>query len=90
VLWHLSAVLLDTGFSPPSAQLPLYRVNALLLDFSCGLLRARFGSVEIINDADFLSDDPKAEILCNNAVRFLRLDEQEMQRRAPGDRSRIP
>jgi predicted TIM-barrel fold metal-dependent hydrolase len=31
--------------------------------------------VDAILDADFLTDQQKADILCNNAARFLRLGE---------------
>ncbi len=45
VLWHLSAVLLDTGFNPPRSQLPVYLVNAVLLGYIWGSMRLLSGSV---------------------------------------------
>ena len=41
-------------------------------------------SVQIIRDADFLTDTQKADILFNNAVRFFGFDEDEMRKRAIG------
>lgn len=32
-------------------------------------------SIDIINEAEFLTDEQKRDILYNNAARFLRLDE---------------
>lgn len=43
--WHLSAVLLDTGFNPPLTQVPIYLVNATLLGAIWGMLRWISGSV---------------------------------------------
>jgi predicted TIM-barrel fold metal-dependent hydrolase len=37
-------------------------------------------SVKIIQDAPFLSDEQKRDILYNNAARFLRLSDEEIQR----------
>ena len=45
VLWHLSAVLLDTGFNPPLTQLPVYLINAVLLGYIWGMMRLLSGSV---------------------------------------------
>ncbi len=44
-VWHLSAVLLPTGFAPPAEQIPVYLVNATLLGLIWGLLRWSSGSV---------------------------------------------
>jgi hypothetical protein len=35
-------------------------------------------TIEAIEDADFLSEEQKRDILYNNAARFLRLTDQEM------------
>lgn len=43
--WHLSAVLLPTGFNPPLSQVPVYLVNATLLGAIWGMLRLISGSV---------------------------------------------
>ncbi len=44
-LWHLSAVVLDTGFAPPAKQVPIFMVNAALLGLNWGLMRKISGSV---------------------------------------------
>jgi len=41
-------------------------------------------SVRIIEDAEFLTDEQKADIFFNNAVRFFELDEEDMRKRALG------
>jgi membrane protease YdiL (CAAX protease family) len=41
-LWHLSAVLLDTGFNPPLAQVPIFMANAAVLGAIWGMLRMGF------------------------------------------------
>jgi membrane protease YdiL (CAAX protease family) len=46
-LWHLSAVLLDTGFAPPAAQIPVFLVNATLLGLNWGLMRMLSGSAVV-------------------------------------------
>lgn len=38
--WHISPVVLDTGFNPPPAQIPLFLVNAFVLGLIWGRLRA--------------------------------------------------
>jgi membrane protease YdiL (CAAX protease family) len=43
--WHLSAVLLDTGFAPPREQVPVFLVNGALLGLIWGMLRLSSGSV---------------------------------------------
>ena len=47
VAWHLSAVLLDTGFDLPLAEVPIYLVNATLLGLTWGLLREASGSIVV-------------------------------------------
>jgi uncharacterized protein len=44
-LWHLSAVLLETGFNPPLAQVPIFMVNASVLGAIWGMLRLISGSM---------------------------------------------
>ncbi len=44
-IWHLSAVVLPTGYDLPPAQLPIYLVNATLLGLIWGMLRLGSGSV---------------------------------------------
>ncbi len=44
-LWHLSAVLLDTGFKPRPAQIPVFMLNAAVMGTIWGLLRGISGSV---------------------------------------------
>ncbi len=44
-LWHLSAVLLPTGFNPPMSQVPVFMINALLLGIIWGMLREISASV---------------------------------------------
>ena len=44
-LWHISAVVLKTGFDPPAAQVPTFLINAALLGAAWGLLRWISGSV---------------------------------------------
>lgn len=38
-LWHLSAVLLPTGFNPPIEQVPVFLMNATLIGLIWGMLR---------------------------------------------------
>jgi membrane protease YdiL (CAAX protease family) len=44
-LWHVSAVMLPTGFDLPAAQIPVYLVNAAVLGAIWGMLRMASGSV---------------------------------------------
>jgi membrane protease YdiL (CAAX protease family) len=44
-LWHLSAVVLPTGFNPPPAQVPVFMLNAAVLGVIWGMLRMRSGSL---------------------------------------------
>jgi len=45
VIWHISAITLDTGFDIPAAEIPIYLVNASLLAIVFGFLRMISGSV---------------------------------------------
>jgi membrane protease YdiL (CAAX protease family) len=47
VLWHFSAVLLDTGFNPPLRQVPVFLVNAAVLGAIWGLMRRASGSIVV-------------------------------------------
>ena len=49
--WHLSAVLLETGFNPPLAQVPVFIINAVLLGAIWGMLRLISGSVFVASVA---------------------------------------
>jgi membrane protease YdiL (CAAX protease family) len=44
-LWHLSAVVFDTGYNPPPAQIPVFMINAAVIGVIWGLLRGMSGSV---------------------------------------------
>jgi len=44
-LWHLSAVVFDTGFNPPPAQIPVFMINAAVMGVIWALLRGISGSV---------------------------------------------
>ncbi|HLY05096.1 MAG TPA: CPBP family intramembrane glutamic endopeptidase [Rhizomicrobium sp.] len=46
-LWHLSSVVLDTGFNPPPAQVPVFMVNAAVIGAIWGLMRWMSGSVVV-------------------------------------------
>ena len=43
--WHLSAVLLDTGYAPVGAQIPVFLVNVAVIGAIWGMLRLISGSV---------------------------------------------
>jgi membrane protease YdiL (CAAX protease family) len=47
VLWHLSAIILPTGFNVPLTEVPVYLANALLLGAIWGLLRLLSGSIVV-------------------------------------------
>ena len=47
VIWHVSAITLDTGFDLPVAEMPIYYVNAALIGATWGLLRHMSGSVVV-------------------------------------------
>ena len=46
-LWHISAISLDTGFDVPSAEIPVYLINATLIGAVFGMLRMVSGSVVV-------------------------------------------
>ncbi len=45
--WHVSAIVLDTGFDVPAGEIPVYLVNATLLGLIWGMLRALTGSIVV-------------------------------------------
>lgn len=45
VVWHISAVTLETGFDLPASEIPVYLINASLLGLIWGILRMISGSV---------------------------------------------
>jgi len=45
VVWHISAISLDTGFDLPAKEIPIYLINATILGFIWGILRMVSGSV---------------------------------------------
>jgi membrane protease YdiL (CAAX protease family) len=45
--WHISAVVLKTGFEPPPQQIPIFLANAAALGVIWGFLRAISGSVVV-------------------------------------------
>jgi membrane protease YdiL (CAAX protease family) len=45
VIWHLSAISLDTGFDIPAKEIPIFLVNATLLSVAWGLMRMISGSI---------------------------------------------
>jgi membrane protease YdiL (CAAX protease family) len=46
-LWHISAVVLPTGFNPRPGQVPVFLINAALLGAAWGMLRLLSGSVVV-------------------------------------------
>jgi membrane protease YdiL (CAAX protease family) len=44
-LWHVSAVVLPTGFNPPAGQVPIFLLNAALIGAAWGMMRLLSGSV---------------------------------------------
>jgi hypothetical protein len=45
--WHISAVVLPTGFNPPREQVPVFLVNAAVIGLIWGMLRLLSGSIVI-------------------------------------------
>lgn len=46
-LWHVSAVILKTGFELPAMRVPVYLLNVLLIGLIWGMLRQASGSVVV-------------------------------------------
>src|SRR5262249_40863620 len=44
-LWHVSAVVLPTGFAPPTGQVPIFLINAAVLGAAWGIMRLLSGSI---------------------------------------------
>jgi len=47
ILWHVSAISLDTGFDVPANEIPIYLVNGTLIGAIFGMLRMASGSVVV-------------------------------------------
>jgi hypothetical protein len=45
ILWHVSAVALDTGFDLPAKEIPIYLINGTILGLIWGVMRMVSGSV---------------------------------------------
>jgi membrane protease YdiL (CAAX protease family) len=45
MLWHVSAISLDTGFDLPAREIPIYLINGTILGLIWGILRMVSGSV---------------------------------------------
>jgi membrane protease YdiL (CAAX protease family) len=45
MLWHVSAVSLDTGYDLPAWEIPIFLINVTILDLIWGILRLISGSV---------------------------------------------
>ncbi len=45
ILWHVSAISLDTGFDLPAREIPIYLINGTILGLIWGILRMVSGSV---------------------------------------------
>lgn len=45
ILWHVSAVTLDTGFDLPAREIPIYLINGTILGFIWGIMRTVCGSI---------------------------------------------
>jgi CAAX protease family protein len=46
-LWHVSAVVLPTGFDPPTARVPVFLANAAVIGAIWGMLRRISGSIVV-------------------------------------------
>ncbi len=45
IVWHISAVTLDTGFDLPLKEVPIYLINGLILGLIWGIMRMVSGSI---------------------------------------------
>jgi membrane protease YdiL (CAAX protease family) len=45
IVWHLSAVTLDTGFDIPAKEIPIYLINGTILGLIWGIMRMVSGSI---------------------------------------------
>jgi hypothetical protein len=89
ILYHHPHVYVDTGvlqLAIPRAEYYNYLkriiqagyANRIMFGSDGGSAEIRSG-IKAIEDADFLTDQQKRDILYNNAVRFLRLEEKDFQ-----------
>ena len=45
IIWHLSAVALDTGFDLPAKEIPIFLINGTILGLIWGIMRMVSGSI---------------------------------------------
>jgi membrane protease YdiL (CAAX protease family) len=45
IVWHISAITLDTGFDLPAREIPIYLINGTILGLIWGIMRMVSGSV---------------------------------------------
>ena len=45
IIWHVSAVTLDTGFDLPAREIPIYLINGTILGLIWGIMRMVSGSI---------------------------------------------
>jgi membrane protease YdiL (CAAX protease family) len=45
ILWHISAITLDTGFDLPANEIPIYMINGTIIGLIWGIMRMISGSV---------------------------------------------
>ena len=47
VLWHISAITLDTGLALPANETPIYLINKIIPEASWGSMRLTSGSIPV-------------------------------------------
>ena len=45
IVWHISAISLDTGFDLPAREIPIYLINGTILGLIWGIMRMISGSI---------------------------------------------
>jgi len=45
MLWHISAITLDTGFDLPAREIPIYLINITIIGLIWGIMRMISGSL---------------------------------------------
>jgi membrane protease YdiL (CAAX protease family) len=45
IVWHISAISLDTGFDLPAREIPIYLINGTILGLIWGIMRMVSGSI---------------------------------------------
>ncbi len=45
IVWHVSAITLDTGFDLPAREVPIYLINGIILGLIWGIMRMVSGSI---------------------------------------------